>query len=65
MKTEVNYNEGTASMVRPLQKVSSKEKNKEDWKKGNINYWAARCNIYPISNNDAIRLYKAAGGKIS
>ena len=64
MKTEVNYNEGTASMVRPLQKVSSKEKNKEDWKKGNINYWAARCNIYPISNNDAIRLYKAAGGKI-
>lgn len=64
MTTTVNYNEGTAAYNRPKQKVSVSEKKKKSWKEGNVTYWIARCNTYPISNNDAVRLYKAAAGKL-
>jgi hypothetical protein len=51
------------NVSRPKQKLPFSQKDK-DWKESNVRYWANRCNIFPVSNSDAIVLYSAVAGKL-
>lgn len=49
---------------RPKQRVSRAEKNTEDWKHRNIEYWCGRTNFYPMNRTDALILHSACAGKL-
>jgi hypothetical protein len=51
------------NVSRPKQKLSSSQKD-QDWKEKNVIHWANRCNIFPVSNSDAVVLYSVLAGKL-
>ena len=52
------------NISRPKQRVSRAEKNTEDWKNKNVEYWCGRTNFYPMARTDAFILHQACAGKL-
>lgn len=61
---EIKKDFGYASMARPKQRVSAKEKLNPEWQDANVNYWISRCNTQ-YNYQDILTLYKAAAGKLN
>ena len=48
--------------IRPKQRVSYAEKQKPEWQKNNVTFWASKCVSNFFTNKDLLVLYKAAAG---